>query len=54
MIAEGVETTYAAVELARRHQVEMPIVEQMFEVLKLGKEPRDAVRYLMDRDLKAE
>jgi glycerol-3-phosphate dehydrogenase (NAD(P)+) len=54
MVAEGVETTYAAVELARRHKVEMPIVEQMYEVLKLGKEPLDALRYLMDRDLKAE
>jgi glycerol-3-phosphate dehydrogenase (NAD(P)+) len=54
MVAEGVETTYAAVELARRHRIEMPIVGQMYEVLKLGKEPRDAVRYLMDRELKAE
>jgi glycerol-3-phosphate dehydrogenase (NAD(P)+) len=28
MIAEGVETTYAAVELARRHDVEMPITDR--------------------------
>jgi glycerol-3-phosphate dehydrogenase (NAD(P)+) len=54
MIAEGVETTYAAVELARRYDVEMPITEQMYEVLKVGKAPREAVRYLMDRALKAE
>jgi glycerol-3-phosphate dehydrogenase (NAD(P)+) len=54
MVPEGVETTYAAVELARALQVEMPITAQMYEVLKLGKEPRDAIRHLMDRTLKAE
>ena len=54
MIAEGVETTFAAVELARSCNVEMPITEQMYDVLKLGKEPRDAIRDLMERSLKAE
>jgi glycerol-3-phosphate dehydrogenase (NAD(P)+) len=54
MIAEGVETTFAAVELARSFHVEMPITEQMYDVLKLGTEPRAAIRYLMDRTLKAE
>jgi glycerol-3-phosphate dehydrogenase (NAD(P)+) len=54
MVPEGVETTYAAVELARALQVEMPITAQMYEVLKLGKEPRNAIRHLMDRTLKAE
>jgi glycerol-3-phosphate dehydrogenase (NAD(P)+) len=53
-IAEGVETTFAAVDLARRCGVEMPITEQMYEVLKSGKEPREAIRALMDRTLKAE
>jgi glycerol-3-phosphate dehydrogenase (NAD(P)+) len=54
MVAEGIETTFAAVELARRFNVEMPITEQMYEVMKLGKEPREAIRYLMDRTLKSE
>jgi glycerol-3-phosphate dehydrogenase (NAD(P)+) len=54
MIAEGVETTFAAVELARKANVEMPITQQMHAVLGLGKQPRDAIRDLMDRALKAE
>lgn len=54
MVAEGVQTTYAAVELARKHNVEMPITAQMFNVLKLGKAPREAIRDLMERTLKGE
>jgi glycerol-3-phosphate dehydrogenase (NAD(P)+) len=54
MVAEGVQTTIAAVELALKHEVEMPIVNQMYAVLQLGKPPRDAIRELMDRTLKPE
>jgi glycerol-3-phosphate dehydrogenase (NAD(P)+) len=53
-VAEGVQTTYAAVELAARHGVEMPIVQQMYQVLRNGKPPLEAVRHLMDRSLKSE
>lgn len=53
-VAEGVETTFAAVELANRCRLELPITEQMYAVLKLGKEPRAAIRYLMERAPKAE
>jgi glycerol-3-phosphate dehydrogenase (NAD(P)+) len=54
MVAEGVRTTYAAIELARRCKVEMPITQQMYEMLRHGKPPRDAVRELMERSLKRE
>lgn len=54
MVAEGVRTTYAAIELARRCKVEMPITQQMHEMLRHGKPPRDAVRELMERSLKRE
>jgi glycerol-3-phosphate dehydrogenase (NAD(P)+) len=54
MVAEGVETTRAAVELARRHQVEMPIAEQMHAMLHLGRSPAEAIRLLMERNLKSE
>ena len=54
MVAEGVQTTFAAMDLARLHDVEMPIVEQMYSILKLGKDPRDGVRDLMERSLKGE
>ncbi|HYP06145.1 MAG TPA: NAD(P)H-dependent glycerol-3-phosphate dehydrogenase [Bryobacteraceae bacterium] len=54
MVAEGVETTYAAADLAAKLGVEMPIVSQMHAVLREGKPPRDAIRYLMDRQLRSE
>jgi glycerol-3-phosphate dehydrogenase (NAD(P)+) len=54
MVAEGVKTTGAAVELAKRHGVEMPIAQQMYELLHHGTPPRDAVRRLMERSLKGE
>ncbi len=54
MIAEGIETTRATVDLARRQSVEMPIAEQMLAMLHLGRRPEEAVRLLMDRSLKSE
>ena len=54
MVAEGVGTTGAALELARREGVEMPITEQMNAVLYGGRAPREAIRELMQRRLKEE
>ena len=54
MVAEGIKTTNAAVDLARRHSVEMPISEQMFQMLHFGITPREAIRSLMERSLKGE
>lgn len=54
MVAEGVYTTDAAVQLARRHNVEMPITEQMHAILNEGKSPRDAIQELMSRTAKSE
>jgi glycerol-3-phosphate dehydrogenase (NAD(P)+) len=54
MVAEGVLTTNAAVGLARRHGVEMPITEKMFEVLHQGKPPHQAIHELMTRSAKSE
>lgn len=54
MVAEGVQTTYAAVDLAARLGVDMPITSQMNAVLHNGKSPREALRELMDRSLKEE
>jgi glycerol-3-phosphate dehydrogenase (NAD(P)+) len=54
MIAEGVETTAAAVDLARKLQVDMPITEQMGAILEGRISPRQAIRELMERSLKAE
>jgi glycerol-3-phosphate dehydrogenase (NAD(P)+) len=54
MVAEGVFTTHAAVELARARKVEMPITEQMDAILHRGKSPRDAIHDLMTRSAKSE
>jgi glycerol-3-phosphate dehydrogenase (NAD(P)+) len=54
MVAEGVATTRAAVALAARHQVEMPIARKVHEVLFEGRPPRDAVNDLLARPLKEE
>jgi glycerol-3-phosphate dehydrogenase (NAD(P)+) len=54
MVAEGVKTTGAAVDLAKQHSVEMPIAEQMFQMLHHGTPPREAIRALMERSLKGE
>jgi glycerol-3-phosphate dehydrogenase (NAD(P)+) len=54
MVAEGVFTTHAAVGLARSHQIEMPITEQMHAILHNGKSPGDAIRDLMTRSAKSE
>jgi glycerol-3-phosphate dehydrogenase (NAD(P)+) len=54
MIAEGVETTSAAADLARKFNVDLPITEQMESILRGGRSPREAIRDLMERTLKTE
>jgi glycerol-3-phosphate dehydrogenase (NAD(P)+) len=53
-VAEGVLTTNAAVGLAQKMNVEMPITEQMHAILHHGKPPQDAIRELMTRPGKVE
>lgn len=48
-VAEGVRSTTAALGLAARYGVEMPITEQMAAILHQGKPPKDAIRELMMR-----
>ena len=53
-VAEGILTTRAALGLARRHHIEMPITEQMELILDHGKDPREAIKDLMLRPGKGE
>jgi glycerol-3-phosphate dehydrogenase (NAD(P)+) len=53
-VAEGVFTTKAAVGLAVRQKVEMPITEQIFAILEHGKPPQQAIEELMTRTARAE
>jgi len=54
MIAEGVNTTDAALALGARHGVELPIAAQMAEVLAGRRDPRTAVEELMLRPQRIE
>jgi glycerol-3-phosphate dehydrogenase (NAD(P)+) len=50
-VAEGVDTTVAALKLAERFGVEMPITETTYRVLFQGLDPRQAVAELLGRPL---
>jgi glycerol-3-phosphate dehydrogenase (NAD(P)+) len=51
---EGTVTARSAVELAARHQVELPIATQVHAILYQGKDPRAALRDLLGRPLRTE
>ncbi len=48
-VAEGVRCTTAALGLAARHGIEMPITREMHAILNEGRAPQDAIRLLMTR-----
>ena len=54
MVAEGVRTTAAVLELAAGVRVEMPIAAMVGAVLYEGRHPADLVPELMLREAKAE
>ena len=54
MVVEGVYSARAARALSKKYQVSMPIVEQVNEVLFVGKPAKDALYDLMLRDRRAE
>lgn len=54
MVAEGFRNSLAVARIAERKGVEMPITEQMVEVLYHGKDPRRSVEDLMTRELRSE
>jgi len=53
-VAEGVKTAPAVRELAHRHDVEMPIVEEVCSIVEEGRSPVEALQKLMRRDPKPE
>jgi glycerol-3-phosphate dehydrogenase (NAD(P)+) len=54
MVAEGVPTCRAAHALGARFAVDLPIVNQMNEILYNHKAVREAIRELMERPLTRE
>jgi glycerol-3-phosphate dehydrogenase (NAD(P)+) len=53
-VAEGVKTAKAARDLARKYGIEMPIVDEVYQLLYENKDPKRAVKDLMTRELKGE
>lgn len=54
MIAEGVKTTKSVRDLSHKFNIEMPITNQVYDILYKDKEPKQAIRELMLRELKSE
>ncbi len=54
MVAEGVKSTAALLELAERAGIEMPIASMVGAVLYDGRRPAELVPELMLREAKAE
>ena len=54
MVGEGVYSAKAALQLAKEHEVSMPIVEQVNGILFEGRPAKEAVLELMLRDKQIE
>lgn len=54
MVAEGIGTTLSAYQLAQKEKVDMPILDQVYQILYKDKNPRIALQDLMSRKLKNE
>jgi glycerol-3-phosphate dehydrogenase (NAD(P)+) len=53
-VVEGIPTAYALHDLSDELGVEMPVCENVYEALELGKDPHECVRALMSREPKME
>ena len=54
MVAEGIKTTAAIHELARRLKVDAPLTEAVYSILYEGSEPHEVLHNLMSRRLRDE
>jgi glycerol-3-phosphate dehydrogenase (NAD(P)+) len=54
MVAEGVETSRSASQLAQKHNVETPITNEVYKILFEDKDPVKATNDLMTRGMKME
>ena len=53
-VAEGIRTTEAAYQLALKHEIYMPITEQVYHILFKGRSVKQSLNELMKRELKTE
>ena len=54
MVVEGINTLPAAISLAKKYEVELPITETAYDIVFGGIDPKTAVIKLMTRDKKSE
>ncbi|WP_312699560.1 NAD(P)H-dependent glycerol-3-phosphate dehydrogenase [Sedimentibacter sp.] len=54
MVVEGIPTTYAAYELSKKFDIDMPIVDAMYDILENDADVKETVNKLMLRDKKDE
>ena len=54
MVAEGIKTTQSVFDLSRNLNVEMPILEQVYNILYKGKDCAQAVQDLLERQMREE
>ncbi len=52
--AEGVKSCRSILDLARKHDVDMPITEQVVAVVHEGNTPADMLRAFMTRETRSE
>ncbi len=54
MVVEGYHALDAAMGLAKKYSVELPITAAVYSIIMLGEKPQDAINRLMNRDIKSE
>ena len=54
MTIESIDNIEVAHKLAQKYNIEMPIVDTVYDVLYNGLQPKEAVTLLMTRDKKCE
>ena len=54
MVVEGYHALEAAIALSKKYEVEMPITDAVYNIIKNGVSPEDAMLALMSRDIKSE
>ncbi len=47
MVAEGVDTLEAVFDLSQKHKISMPIIEELYNILFLEKEPKETISNLL-------
>ncbi len=54
MVAEGVRTSCSVYELSKKYEIDMPISKEVYNIIYHKKDPKAALRELMERKLKFE